>query len=867
MTGKPNNSSFRAAVTLTTAAVIAVAVSAPAPSRAAADPRADKLMVVDCLLPGQVRKLGGKRTYLTPRRPVKTTAAECEIRGGEYVAFDRADYGTSLRIWLPQAKQGDPEAQTYVGEIFEKGLGTEADYDAAATWYKKAAEQGFTRAQINLGQLYEQGLGVPQDMRKALNWYRRASGLEDDDLQFASSVRVTIEAKEKKIQAKEEQIQELQQRSQRSEAAAAELRQQLEQARAELGEREQQLTQTRDRLDDIRRELKQQEQALQSSSKAGRDQLRQELERKESKLQAESQKLSRLQSKVAEQVQSLTEEQREAAERNNELQNRLLEQRANAERLRERLEQVNEELAESRAALDEEEEADAALVARLQAAEKERRNLERQLSNRQGRIGQLHSTLEQVKESLDQSAARYAEAVNELERRKALHEVELQRVKAERDRLKEKSEKDVERIKRLRAKLKKQEEKYAGQLHTLEKEYAQTREKLEQTQEKMAAAEQSESSAIQVASAEPPVIELIEPPVSLTRSGNYTASVRHDVEAREVVGKVKAPAGVKVFSVNEKPAKVDGNGLFTVKVPMKEARTPVSMVVVDKLGQRVSLEFDLFQQLNEAQSSQTAESSQSRSGFPRISGLGDYHALVIGNSEYEDFTDLRTPANDARAVARLFEEEYGYETKLILDATRYEILSALNDYRANLTKDDNLLIYYAGHGEIDEVNNNAFWLPVDAEKENTANWISTRNISEILNVMTAKHVMIVADSCYSGALTRSALARLQGGKTVEQWVRWFKKMSKLRTRMVLSSGGEEPVNDGGGGEHSLFAKAFLKVLEKNDRPLDGYRVHLQISEQVEASIKKQGLALEQTPQYAPIKFAGHEAGEFVFQPI
>ena len=58
----------------------------------------DKLLVVDCLLPGQVRKLGGALTYLTPRRPVKATALECEIRGGEYVAYDRADYATAFKI-------------------------------------------------------------------------------------------------------------------------------------------------------------------------------------------------------------------------------------------------------------------------------------------------------------------------------------------------------------------------------------------------------------------------------------------------------------------------------------------------------------------------------------------------------------------------------------------------------------------------------------------------------------------------------------------------------------------------------------------------------------------------------------------------
>src|SRR3974390_3263918 len=92
----------------------------------------NRLVVVDCLLPGQVRQLGGQMTYLSPRTPVKSTASECEIRGGEYVAYDRANFATSLQVWLPKAKEGDPQAQTYVGEIFEKGMGQPPDPAKAA---------------------------------------------------------------------------------------------------------------------------------------------------------------------------------------------------------------------------------------------------------------------------------------------------------------------------------------------------------------------------------------------------------------------------------------------------------------------------------------------------------------------------------------------------------------------------------------------------------------------------------------------------------------------------------------------------------------------------------------------------------------
>lgn len=144
------------------------------------------LEIVDCLLPGQVRQLGNM-SYLTPRRPLRTTVAECSIRGGEYVAYDRADLKSALRIWMQAAQAGDAEAQTNVGEIYERGLGVEPNYEAAALWYQKAADQGYSQALFNLGTLYEQGLGVPQDRLKALNLYREAWGVPEDSIIFASA--------------------------------------------------------------------------------------------------------------------------------------------------------------------------------------------------------------------------------------------------------------------------------------------------------------------------------------------------------------------------------------------------------------------------------------------------------------------------------------------------------------------------------------------------------------------------------------------------------------------------------------------------------------------------------------------------------
>ena len=102
----------RIALVLAPAALV-VASAATESDKAAATKgmvKRSDLEIVDCLLPGQVRQLGNS-SFLTQRRPIRTTTSECSIRGGEYVAYDRADLQSALRIWMQAAEGGDVDAQ------------------------------------------------------------------------------------------------------------------------------------------------------------------------------------------------------------------------------------------------------------------------------------------------------------------------------------------------------------------------------------------------------------------------------------------------------------------------------------------------------------------------------------------------------------------------------------------------------------------------------------------------------------------------------------------------------------------------------------------------------------------------------------
>lgn len=237
--------------------------------------------------------------------------------------------------------------------------------------------------------------------------------------------------------------------------------------------------------------------------------------------------------------------------------------------------------------------------------------------------------------------------------------------------------------------------------------------------------------------------------------------------------------------------------------------------------------------------------------------FGRYHALVIGNNDYADLPRLETAVADAEAVAALLESKYGFQVRLLRNATRADILRGLNAYRAELTDGDNLLIYYAGHGYFDRPSETGFWQPVDAEMYDDLNWISNEDLTRRINAMTANHVMVIADSCYSGTLVRAAETQLPTGGDRETWLR---RMAGKRSRTAMVSGGLEPVSDAGQDGHSVFASALLEALEENQTILDGQTLFQNISRPVVVNA-------DQTPEYSDIRQAGHEGGEFIFVPI
>ncbi len=188
------------------------------------------------------------------------------------------------------------------------------------------------------------------------------------------------------------------------------------------------------------------------------------------------------------------------------------------------------------------------------------------------------------------------------------------------------------------------------------------------------------------------------------------------------------------------------------------------------------------------------------------------HAIVIGIDRYKRLPDLQGSVRDARNVARAMRAR-GMQVKSFLneEATEDRITAYLGDELPNrLGSDDRVLVYFAGHGV--SVGEGAlamgYLMPYEGDRERVrSTGISMRELQAWFAGYPSKHVMFVADACYSGlALSTRSLGlstRLPD---------YLRQVKDRPVRLALTAGGAgEEVHEWRG--QGLFTYFFLKGID------------------------------------------------------
>ena len=253
---------------------------------------------------------------------------------------------------------------------------------------------------------------------------------------------------------------------------------------------------------------------------------------------------------------------------------------------------------------------------------------------------------------------------------------------------------------------------------------------------------------------------------------------------------------------------------------------------------------------------QNGRKLEGKTSMPKFTTNEKYFALIIGNNDYQNLEKLDAAENDAKGISKVLENNYGFDTTLLLNANYNETANAIINFTKNRNQTDNLLIYYAGHGELEKDENRGYWLPVDAGAEQDAKWLGNDNIKNWIRRSQAKHILLIIDSCFAGSVLRG---NEDFSKKIKINKNQIERYKTLKTRLAITSGGNTPVVDSDGGEHSFFADKLIRTLKENDQVMASSDLFISVRKYVIDNAA-------QTPNMSGIHGTGHDGGEFLFYP-
>jgi hypothetical protein len=260
-------------------------------------------------------------------------------------------------------------------------------------------------------------------------------------------------------------------------------------------------------------------------------------------------------------------------------------------------------------------------------------------------------------------------------------------------------------------------------------------------------------------------------------------------------------------------------------------------------------------------------------------------AVVIGIDDYgHGIPALRTATNDARRMAQTLAEFHGYEVLSFLDgdATRERITTLLSrELPQRVGPNDRVLFYWAGHGMALDGDSgpNGYLLPVDAKRDDAGTFLHMPFVHDALLGLSCRHMLIVLDSCFSGAFRWSGSRDLGARDEVVHQEKYDRYVHDPAWQVITSASQDERALDqlatgtlgsrDGHGAHSPFALALFQGLEgaadvmggrDGDGLVTAQELYLYLDETLQSAAIEVGM--RQTPGLWPLR--RHGKGQFIF---
>lgn len=335
-----------------------------------------------------------------------------------------------------------------------------------------------------------------------------------------------------------------------------------------------------------------------------------------------------------------------------------------------------------------------------------------------------------------------------------------------------------------------------------------------------------------------PEITIISPQLQSTRG---LRPVNNKTNQIAITGKAIDVSGVYEVLVNNEKAILSKSGNFKATVNLLPGKNIITVKATD-IKKNVAIETYTIEREDKKIVTQNNEI-----------GKGKFYALIIGVQDYINpkINDLDQPISDAKKLYNVLLNNYTFEAQniqLLKNPTKEKITEALDYYTDKLTVNDNLLIFYAGHGYWDEKFKQGYWLASDADRSKRGTWLSNSTIRDYMQGIPAKHSLLITDACFGGGIFKSREAFSDATTAIKQ-------LYKLPSRKAMTSGALSEVPD-----KSVFIEYLVKRLQQNK---EKYLTSEKLFASFKIAVINNSIS-GQVPQFGEVKSTGDEGGDFIF---
>jgi len=345
----------------------------------------------------------------------------------------------------------------------------------------------------------------------------------------------------------------------------------------------------------------------------------------------------------------------------------------------------------------------------------------------------------------------------------------------------------------------------------------------------------------------PPIVTITEPDVSLKRGFKIVKSKKIIVR-----GHAKDSDGIFEVTVNGIDAHISEDGSFTANVPLKIGSNELIVKATDIKQSSATKTFTIKRKSPDVDyniNNTTIVNTKTNINV----GFGEYYALIIGVSNYDETSDVPNleglPTRDAKDLADVLVSKYSFKkeniTLLNNSPKENEIMMELFKLRQKSTSKDNVLIFYAGHGIYDKASGTGSWLPSDANPKYELNLIRNSTIKDNIKQIKSKHTLLISDACFSGSIFKT--------RSLKSAPKSISRKYELPSRKAITSGTLKTVPN-----ESVFLKYLIKRLSENQNAFISAR---QLFDSFEEAVMNNS---NNVPQYGTIHGVGDEGGDFIF---